>query len=267
MLFMVPWMAHAQDLGYQANRNHRFFQREVVDSGCCQVGRPMLAERPVIHTLYLHSLSLVQDEKGVGPRDVSGQGSLRWCSWTLPCFLFPSTTSPTQARLSPQITKHYWECCIFTRLQKQGNYRMQKPCKASRRKNICGHVLMQAVYDASNKWVQFGKALVWFIIFNYPSLLTLWCGASHFRRWYHSPATLPVWLPFLCEQYPWSHYLPSAGNPKEALMRSTAPPFSCLRVSHQLCVLLWVSNIFTRLMVCSSLPPPKPLTTVTFRCL
>lgn len=61
----------------------------------------------------------------------------------------------------------------LTRLQKQGNYRVQKPCKASRRKNICGHVLMQAVYDASNKWVEFGKALVCFIMFNYPSLLTI----------------------------------------------------------------------------------------------
>ena len=50
---------------------------------------------------------------------------------------------------SPQITEHVWLHYIFTRLQKQGNYRMQKSSKASRKGRnmyVCVYIYMYTQY-------------------------------------------------------------------------------------------------------------------------
>ena len=155
------------------------FEGKVVHSSCCQVGRPLLAERPDMNTQYIHNTG--PGEEGCGAQWWVRKMFPKVMFVTLPSILFHSTTSLMGAKLSPQITKCYWECCIFTRLQKKGNYGIQKSCKNSRRKRIYDRVLMQVLCDALNKWIKCWTTFVWIIILNYSSLLILWWGISLFR--------------------------------------------------------------------------------------
>lgn len=111
-------------------------QGEVVHSGCSQVEWLLLAERPDIHSLYQHSCSTGPGLRGCGAQWWVRASFPTVMFMTLPSILFHFTTPAMQASLSPQITKHDWEYCIFTGLQKQGNYELQKICNDSRRKRI-----------------------------------------------------------------------------------------------------------------------------------
>lgn len=108
--------------------------------------------------------------------------------------------------------------------------------------------------------------MVSFIILNHSSSLTLMRSL-----------TLQVMVPFTSSPTSDSLFFmnsicgltaPSAGNSEEALTRSTAPPFSCVRASclprPALSTSLGLSYFLIRPMGRASLLPPKPLTPITF---